>query len=302
MNRILDIGDRPARLRVEDGLLAVSIEGQAAASIPMPEVAVLIVSHHQASCTHAVLARLAASGGAYLACDDKHMPVGMMLPLAGNSVQTERIAAQAGAALPLKKQAWKFVVQMKLVNQAWALSLQAGHGHGLEAMAAKVRSGDPDNVEGTAARKYWQALFPGGWFTRDRSVGGINGWLNYGYAVIRAVVGRALCAAGLHPSLGLHHHNRYDAFCLASDVMEPYRPLVDLCVSGMAAAHGRERELDKELKREILEFLHQDFVVEGKRRALFGLASQSAQTLGELYLGQRNRMFLPRFESLAGRP
>lgn len=302
MNRILDIGEMPARLRVENGLLVAGFPDQDSVSIPFEEVAVLIVSHHQVTYTHAVLARLASSGGVYLACDEKHMPVGMLLPLAGNSVQTMRVTAQAEAGLPLKKQAWKFVVQVKLLNQAWALSLQAGHGHGLKEMAGKVRSGDPENVEGRAARKYWQALFPGGWFRRDPGSGSVNGWLNYGYAVVRAVVGRAVCAAGLHPSLGLHHHNQYDAFCLASDLMEPYRPLVDICVSGLAAAHGRERELDKDLKREMLEFLNQDFFVEGKRRGLFSLAAQSAQTLADLFCGQRNRMFLPLFEGLAGRP
>lgn len=302
MNRILDIGDRPARLNVEDGLLRIRLEGGGETSVPLPEVGVLLVSHGQVVCTHGVLAGLSASGGVYVACDERHMPVGMMLPLAGNSVQTERIAAQAGASLPLRKQAWKFVVQMKLVNQAWAMALVRGHGHGLEPMAAQVRSGDPDNVEGQAARKYWRFLFGTPGFTRDRAAGGVNGWLNYGYAVVRAVMGRAVCAAGLHPSLGLHHHNRYDAFCLVSDLMEPYRPLVDVCVAGLAAVRDAKEDLDKALKRELLEFLNQDFLVEGKRRELFSLCAQTAQSLAELYCEQRNRMFLPRFEGLAGRP
>jgi len=301
VNRILDIGDQPARIGVEDGLLRLDVEGYPETKIPLAEVAVLIVSHHKACLTHAALSRLAAEGGVYVACDGKHMPVAMLLPLAGNSVQAERMAAQAGAPLPLKKQAWKFIVQMKLLNQAWALTLAAGHGHGLDAMAGKVRSGDPDNLEGTAARKYWRALLGQG-FVRDRAAGGVNGWLNYGYAVVRAVIARALCAAGLHPSLGLHHHNRYDAFCLASDVMEPFRPLVDVCVAGMKAAHGADRDLDKELKREILEFLNQDFLVDGERRELFSLAARAAQTLADVFTGRRNRMFQPRFEGLAGRP
>ncbi|GFK95271.1 CRISPR-associated endonuclease Cas1 [Fundidesulfovibrio magnetotacticus] len=302
MNRILDIGDRPARLNVEDGLLCVRVEGGPEARVPLAEVGALLVSHGRVVFTHGVLAGLSASGGVYVACDERHMPVGMMLPLAGNSVQTERIAAQAEASAPLRKQAWKYVVQMKLVNQAWALSLVRGHGHGLEGMAARVRSGDPGNVEGEAARKYWRFLFGANGFTRDRASGGVNAWLNYGYAVVRAVMGRAVCAAGLHPSLGLHHHNRYDAFCLVSDLMEPYRPLVDVCAAGMAAAHGTERELGKELKRELLEFLNQDFLVEGERRELFSLCAQTARSLGELYCGQRNRMFLPRFEGLGGVP
>ena len=301
MNRILDIGSAPTRLRVEDGLLCVQPENGPQVTIPLPEVAALVVSHPQANYTHAVLARLAANGGAYVACDEKHMPVGMMLPIMGNSIQTERINAQAEAPLPLKKQTWKFIIQMKLLNQAWALELAVGHGHGLDGMVKEVRSGDPDNVEGKAARKYWRALFRDAGFTRDRTGGGVNGWLNYGYAIVRAIIGRAICAAGLHPSLGLHHHNRYDSFCLASDLMEPYRPLVDICVAGLAAQYARERELDKALKREILEFLNQDFLVEKERRTLFSLAARTAQTLAEVFTNERNRIFLPRFEGLSGR-
>jgi len=302
MNRILDIGNAPARLRVEDGLLSIQPETGPQTTIPLSEVAVLVVSQPCVNYTHAVLARLTASGGAYVACDEKHMPVGMMLPIIGNSVQTERINAQAEAPLPLKKQTWKFIIQMKLLNQAWALGLIVGHGHGLDGMIREVRSGDPDNVEGKAARKYWRALFQNTGFVRDQTGGGVNGWLNYGYAIVRAIVGRAICAAGLHPSLGLHHHNRYDSFCLASDLMEPYRPLVDVCVAELAALHGHDRELDKDLKREILEFLNQDFWVEKERRTLFSLTARTAQTLAEVFTSERNRIFLPRFEGLVGRP
>lgn len=299
MNRILDIGDQPARLNVENGLLRVRIENGADVSIPLPEVAALVVSHHQVSFSHAVLAGLATNGGTYVACDERHMPVGMMLPLSGNTVQTERIAAQARASLPTKKQAWMHVVRMKLRNQAWALSLTTGHDHGLEAMTGEVRSGDPENVEGKAARKYWRALFASERFTRDPQAGGVNGWLNYGYAVVRAIMGRAVCASGLHPSLGLHHHNRYDAFCLVSDLMEPFRPLVDIGVAGLVVEHGMDRDLDKELKRALLTHLNQDVLVDGQRRELFSLAARTAQTLADVFLGKRTRVFLPRFESMA---
>ncbi|MEF3696739.1 type II CRISPR-associated endonuclease Cas1 [Desulfolutivibrio sp.] len=300
MNRILDIGDQPARLNVENDLLRVRIENNADVFIPLPEIAALVVSHHQVSFSHAVLAGLATNGGTYVACDERHMPVGMMLPLSGNTVQTERIAAQARASLPMKKQAWKHVVRMKLRNQAWALSLTTGHDHGLKAMTGEVRSGDPENVEGKAARKYWRALFASERFTRDSHAGGVNGWLNYGYAVVRAIMGRAVCASGLHPSLGLHHHNRYDAFCLVSDLMEPYRPLVDIGVAGLVVEHGMDRDLDKELKRTLLTHLNQDVLVDGQRRELFSLAARTAQTLADVFLGKRTRVFLPRFESMAG--
>lgn len=302
VNRIIDIGDAPARLSVEDGLLNIQLENQPKAQVPLPEVAALVVSHARVSYTNAVLSRLAASGGAFVVCDERHMPVGLLLPLAANTTQTERVGAQADASLPLKKQAWKFVVQMKLINQGWTLETLRGHDYGLPGMSAAVRAGDPDNVEARAARKYWQALFPDAGFTRDRGKEGVNSWLNYGYAILRAIIGRAVCAAGLHPSLGLHHHNRYDAFCLASDLMEPYRPLVDMCAARMAEIHAPDMALDKILKREMLSFLNRDILVDGERRTLFSLAAQTASSMAEVYSRQRNRLYLPRIQSVADGP
>ena len=216
----------------ESGLRARDTQTQ---TIPFADIAVLVTSHPQICFTQAVLAGLAAAGGMLIVSNEKHLPAAMLLPLSTHSTQTERFARQAAVSLPTRKRAWQQIVQAKLRAQARLLEETTGGDAGLRLMAGKVRSGDPDNLEAQAARIYWQALFGKGAlgepFRRDPEGEGINVHLNYGYAVLRAIVARALCAAGLHPSLGVHHHNRYDTFCLADDLMEPFRPLVDRVVA-----------------------------------------------------------------------
>ncbi|MEW5772416.1 MAG: type II CRISPR-associated endonuclease Cas1 [Thermodesulfobacteriota bacterium] len=290
-SRVIDIGDVPVRMSVRGDLLVLRSGEKQETAIPPDEVGALIVSNPQASLTNAVLARLTAAGAALVFCDERHQPCGMVLPLAAHRTQAERFAAQAAATLPMKKQAWMQVAKAKILAQARLLKARRGTDGGLAAMAAKVRSGDPDNQEARAARKYWPLAFGPG-FTRDTDGGGLNSWLNYGYAVLRAVVARAICGAGLHPSLGLHHHNRYDTFCLASDLMEPYRPLVDGCVAALRGVYG-DRELDKEIKRDILAALAGEIRAGGQSRTLFSLAAQTASSLVEYYVGNRKRLFFP---------
>lgn len=301
----------------DSGLRARDTQAQ---TVPLADVAVLITSHPQISFTHAVLAGLAAAGGIFIASNEKHMPAAMMLPLETHSTQAERFAKQAAAPLPLRKRAWREIVQAKLRAQGRLLSeisnLKSGspNDRGLAAMAVRVRSGDPENVEGRAARIYWQALFgtvaaasspPDGDgdiaatagdhrpFHRDPEGEGINPHLNYGYAVLRAIVARALCAAGLHPSLGLHHHNRYDAFCLADDLMEPFRPLVDRVVARLREERGASPPLDKDAKRILLEGLLGRFTAEGESRTLFDWASRAASSLAAVIEGRENKLNLP---------
>jgi CRISPR-associated protein Cas1 len=225
----------------ESGLRARDTQTQ---TIPFADIAVLVTSHPQISFTQAVLAGLAAAGGMFIVSNEKHLPAAMLLPLSTHSTQTERFARQAAVSLPTRKRSWQQIVQAKLRAQARLLEETTGADQGLRQMAARVRSGDPDNLEAQAARTYWQALFgegPSGEpFRRDPEGGGINVHLNYGYAVLRAIVARALCASGLHPSLGVHHHNRYDTFCLADDLMEPFRPLVDRVVARLRLPYSAE--------------------------------------------------------------
>ena len=204
--RILDIPEGPARLSVNLGRLVIK-RGEETVTMPISELAVLVVSHPAVSYTHAVLAGLCAEGGAVVLCNEKRLPVGMLFPLEGHFAQVERFSAQAASSLPTKKQLWKQIVRAKVLAQGRLLEKLSGADRGLILMARRVRSGDPSNIEAQASRRYWPALF-GEDFRRNPDSPGENQLLNYGYAVLRAVVARAVCAAGLHPSLGLHHHNR----------------------------------------------------------------------------------------------
>jgi len=300
--RILDLSESPAKLRVRYSQLVIEREHTEAVSLPLAEVAVVLVSHPQASLTQAVLAGLAAAGGALVACDGASMPVGMMLPLAGHHVQAARFAAQARAPLPVRKRLWKQIVRAKVRAQGAVLAELVGADHGLAALSARVGSGDPANVEARAARRYWKALFGEG-FRRLRQRPDENLLLNYGYAVLRAIVGRAICAAGLHPSLGVHHHHRGNAFCLADDLMEPFRPIVDRAVvlslrqgiiSPIAEEEGRHRfELTPEVKRALVAPLIGRVILDGQQTTLFAAASAAAASLAAVFLGENDRLLLP---------
>src|SRR5487761_636672 len=254
-DRVLDLSDRPASLSVRNSLLWIRFGQEEPITIPLSDLAVVIVSHPQVSYTHAVLSGLAQAGAMFVTCDEKHLPVSMLLPLVTHSLQTERFAAQAGLALPVRKRIWQQIARAKIQAQARVLKERTGEESGLRALASQVRSGDPANLEARAARVYWQKIFGEIEFRRDREQDGLNACLNYGYAVLRAMVARAICGAGLHPSLSLHHHNRYDAFCLADDLMEPFRPVVDRVVALLRDERGPDVPLDRDAKKRILETL-----------------------------------------------
>ena len=318
-NRVLDLSDRPARLSVRNSLLVIQfasapvtkqpIENADAGdrkvyrsehagdpnefTIPLTDIGVLIVSHPQVSYSHAVLSGIAVSGAVFVTCNEKHMPVSMLLPLVSHSLQTERFAAQAKLPVPVQKRAWQQIVQAKILAQGRLLKERTQSDHGLDAISKKVKSGDTGNVEARAARIYWGKLFGEREFRRDADGDGLNACLNYGYAVLRAVVARSLCGAGLHPSLGIHHHNRYDAFCLADDLMEPFRPLVDREVANLQDAHGEDVELDKKSKQIILGALLGRFTAENESRTLFDWISRSAGSLASAIQGSGERLELP---------
>jgi CRISPR-associated protein Cas1 len=311
-------GSRVAR-DPESGLRARDTQTQ---TIPFADIAVLVTSHPQISFTQAVLAGLAAAGGMFMVSNEKHLPAAMLLPLSTHSTQTERFARQAAVSQPTRKRAWQQIVQAKLRAQARLLEEATGGDQGLRLMAGKVRSGDPDNLEAQAARIYWPALFgkdaSGGAFRRDPEGEGINVQLNYGYAVLRAIVARALCASGLHPSLGVHHHNRYDTFCLADDLMEPFRPLVDRVVAclrpssdeegagggetgaplstvvpAQAGIHGPAVGLDQDSKKAILEGLLVRYTGDGESRTLFDWAGRAASSLVGLIEEREQKLNFP---------
>ncbi|MEW5946145.1 MAG: type II CRISPR-associated endonuclease Cas1 [bacterium] len=262
-------------------------------TVPLSEIAAVIASHPRVTFTRAAAAGLANAGAALIVCDDLRLPAAMLLPLQGHFTQAERFTIQAAAPLPLRKQLWKQIVAAKIRAQGRLLEEIRGNNAGLTAMAARVRSGDPENLEAQAARRYWQLLFDDPGFVRDRAAGGPNNLLNYGYAVLRAVVVRAVCASGLHPSLGLHHSNRYDTFRLASDLMEPFRTIVDRAVVLYCESMGWDTPLDADAKAELLDVLAKKYELDGEMRSLFDIASRAASSLAAVLAGKRKKMILP---------
>lgn len=223
------------------------------------------------------------------------MPVGLLLPLCGHTTQNERFRKQLDASLPLKKQLWQQTIRAKINNQASVLSSHAGvEVNCMRVWAESVKSGDTDNVEARAAAYYWKNLFPQiEGFVRARDGVPPNHLLNYGYAILRAVVARSLVISGLLPTLGIHHHNRYNAYCLADDIMEPYRPYVDELVCQLISEFGVSAELPKSLKARLLSIPTLDVVIEGKRSPLMVAVGQTTSSLYKCFDGELRRIAYP---------
>jgi CRISPR-associated protein Cas1 len=289
----------PCHLSLKLGQMLVRsklIEGDAGRSVPIEDMGLLLMEHEQLTVTQGLLAKLLEHNVAVVNCDAQHHPIGMLLNFAGNSTQTETFIAQAEAAKPLKKQLWQQVVKAKIGNQAAVLEAMGQDGGRLYKLAQEVRSGDPDNREGTAAVYYWPRLFKGiPDFLREREGHYPNNLLNYGYAILRATVARALAGSGLHPTLGLFHRNRYNAFCLADDMMEPYRPLVDQVVAGIVYDRPIDRsELDQEAKINLLRTPTLDVNMGGTMRPLMVAVSETTASLARAYWGLGTQLALPR--------
>lgn len=292
-NHILDISQRPARLKVSLNRLVVVSEDASERRLPFEDVAVVVVSHPQVSYSQAVLSSLMDNGAAFVTCGSNRLPNGMLLPLAANGTQTERFAAQSNASRPNCKRLWQQVIRSKIGAQAAALAYLFGEDFGLSELKRRVRSGDPSNVEAQAAKRYWSKLFGHNHFRRDFDALDENQWLNYGYAVIRAIVGRAICAAGLHPTIGLHHHNRYNAFCLADDLMEPLRPIVDVAVYALLEEPYSRNDLTPPGKRALISALNGKQFLAGESRSLFDIATAMSVSLAQVFMGQRGALELP---------
>lgn len=280
-NRIIEISESACRLRVEHAQLVidrgVDIDGLFPTRIPLEDLAAVVVAHPQVSYTQTVLAELSERGTAFITCNRNRMPVGILLPLDANSVQTERFRRQLELTVPQKKRLWTQIVKSKIDMQARLLNDVHGDTFGLPPLLPLVRSGDTTNVEARAARRYWTALF-GKDFRRDVDAGNQNRFLNYGYAVLRAATARAICAAGLHPSLGLHHHNKYNSWCLADDVMEPFRPIVDRVVVELISEVGPEAAMDQSVRAKLIGCLMNRVFVHDQQRTILdalGLVSAS---------------------------
>lgn len=275
--------------------LPESFKADAVKTIPIEDIGVVVLDNKQITITQGLMEALLGNNCAVITCDKSHLPVGLLLPLCGNTTQNERFRQQLDASLPLKKQLWQQTVQAKISNQASVLKRcrDAEIGNMLK-WQNDVRSGDPDNLEGRAAAYYWKNMFlEVDGFTRDREGVPPNNLLNYGYAILRAVVARSLVASGLLPTLGIHHHNRYNAYCLADDIMEPYRPYVDELVVCYTNENGYPDELTSEIKRVMLSIPVLDVRINGQRSPLMLAAGQTAASLARCFSGESRKLVYP---------
>lgn len=277
--------------------LPESFKIQTQVTKPIEDIGVVVLDNQRITITTGAIEALLENNCAIITCDHRSMPSGLMLPLCGNTTQSERFRNQIDASLPLKKQLWQQTIQAKISNQASILSSCSGAEVGcMRAWAKDVRSGDPDNFEGRAAAYYWRCLFGDHivGFTRDREGVPPNNALNYGYAILRAIVARALVSSGMLPTLGIHHHNRYNAYCLADDIMEPYRPYVDEYVVQIIGRLGMPpEELTKAWKAELLLIPTLDVVIGGKKSPLMVGVTQTTASLYKCFSGELRKVLYP---------
>lgn len=285
-----------AYLSLRNNQLVVKKKDEEEMTVPIEDVGFIVMDNPQITITNALLEALIENNCAIINCGKTHLPIGLLLPLSGNILQSEKFQAQIEASLPLKKQLWQQTVQQKILNQASVLQqCRKVDVKYLTTLANEVRSGDIDNREGVAAAYYWKEIFPNiKEFTRDRYGVPPNNMLNYGYAILRGVVARALVASGLLPTLGIHHHNRYNAYCLADDVMEPYRPVVDKLVYSLVEnVDDCPKDLTVEVKAELLKIPVADVLIDGKRSPLMNAVSMTTASLSKCFEGECRKVLYP---------
>lgn len=293
-DKIIDISDSVVSLNVRLTNLVIDCgDTSGKTMVPLTEVAAVVLSHQHVNMTNAALAGIAVNGGIVVVTDSKFQPAGMLLPLDAHYAQGERFRMQAAVAQPVHKRLWQQTVRSKISAQAAVLKRLSEHDGGLSHLGSRVTSGDTGNHEAQAAQRYWPLVFNNPHFRRNREADDQNRLLNYGYAVLRALTARAICSVGLHPALGMHHHNRYDPFALSSDLMEPFRPLVDETVARIVFEQGGNVVLGKDVKRAIIAGITGLIEVDGETRTIFSVLAKSASSLAAVYAGERKKMFLP---------
>ena len=282
----------PETEKVDEG--AVIKKEKIAASIAVEDIGIVILDDKQITITNGLLQSLQENNVAVIFCDSRHMPQSLLLPLEGNSVQQERYDFQLATTEPMRKNLWAQTVIQKIKNQASILELLSLKSDYLIPLYQKVKSGDSDNKEATAAMYYWQTIFAHvEGFNRYREGPPPNNWLNYGYAILRATMARSIVSAGLLPTLGIFHKSRYNAFCLADDLMEPYRPFVDQIVHGMVENFGTTFDLIKEHKAILLKIPVIDVLIDGEKSPLMLATQRTAVSLVKCYSGDQRKLVLP---------
>lgn len=295
----LSLRDRQLVIKLPEVEKAINypekLKQEAELTRPIEDIGIIVLDNRQITLTTGLMDALLENNSAVITCNARSMPVGMMLPLSGNTTQSERFRHQINSSLPLRKQLWQQTIQYKIRNQLAVLKQYTNvETKCMQKWANEVKSGDTENMEARAAAYYWKGLFGHiDGFVRDREGVAPNNLLNYGYAILRAVVARSLVASGLLPTLGIHHHNRYNAYCLADDIMEPYRPYVDMLVYDITVQYGIDIELSKDIKAELLSIPTLDIIIDGKRSPLMIGVSQTTASLYKCFKGEIRKIIYP---------
>jgi CRISP-associated protein Cas1 len=300
IKRTLYFGN-PAYLRFKDEQLVISLpeasmlpEKDRTITIPIEDIGIIVLENPQITITHQLISALLENNVAMITCDHRHMPSGLLLPLEGNTTQSERFTDQINASEPLRKQLWQQTIRQKILNQAAVLKQEGRKTENMKYWADQVKSGDTENHEGRAAAYYWGELFDSSLdFRRDPDGFAPNNLLNYGYAILRATVARSLVASGMLPTFGIHHHNRYNAYCLADDMMEPYRPYVDRLVLEIMDDNEIPDELTKVHKAKLLQIPVLDVIINNRRSPLMLAAQQTTASLAKCFLGELRKIEYP---------
>lgn len=283
----------PAYLSLQHEQLVVRRSGMDDQTVPVEDIGWILLDHPQITITHALIRLLQSYQVAVISCDERHMPMGMMLPIEGHTLQSRRYRAQIEASLPLRKNLWKQTVQAKITNQSAVLGKLDLPNERLMRAVSRVLSGDETHVEGHAAAYYWRTLL-GQDFIRDRYGDPPNALFNFGYAILRSMTARALVTSGLLPTLGIHHRNQYNAYCLADDIMEPMRPIVDLLAYEYHIEHGDDGDiLTRESRIHMLELPTIDVQYGRHRRPLMVGINHTTASLSACYEGKKKKIIYP---------
>jgi CRISPR-associated protein Cas1 len=294
IKRTLYFGN-PAYLKTSNEQLVIEMHDTGETkTAPIEDIGLLILDHQQITITQGLMAKLLANNVALITCDNTHHPVGLFLNLEGNTLQSQKFKAQIEASTPLKKQLWQQTVAAKIQNQANLLQRQREEAKFLFELIKNVKSGDSENTEAQAAVYYWKRVFPEFLaFKRDREGPPPNNLLNYGYAIVRATVARALIGSGLLPTLGIFHRNQYNAYCLADDIMEPYRPFVDKVVCDIIKMNGKFLELGPSMKKQLLGVPAMDVVLDGQKSPLLNAVQRTTASLAKCFEGKSRKILYP---------
>ncbi len=297
IKRTLYFGN-PCYLNKKQDQLMVSFpeEGLEPKSVPIEDIGIVMLDNPQITITQALLTAVSENNAVIINCNDKHLPHALMLPTASHSAYTEKLRFQLESSLPLRKNLWQQTVSAKINNQAALLNYFGTETENMQYWAKNVKSGDPDNMEARAAAFYWGKYLEG--FQRQRFGEPPNNLLNYGYAILRAVVARSLVASGMLPALGIHHRNKYNPFCLADDVMEPFRPWVDKLVMEICGENEDIEELSPDLKRALLSIPVLDILIDKQKSPLMVGVQRTTASLMQCFEGTIRKIAFPEFEFL----